>query len=396
MAPGFDGTQFPLAVISVRILLFQLPIAAFLHLFMGYLTARKSFVGPNLIGVPLSISIITVCLIMGTQSGVIGLSMANLIGVVSQVMIFIFWLPKEKFRLRFTLKFNTPEIKTGMKLLIPALLGSAVLDLNAWVDRFAASWLEEGTVAAIGFSMRLITFVQGLLIVPIAGIVFSYISEYAAKNEPEKMLDTLWRTIRVVLFVVFPIVIIAIPSGMDIVRIVYERGEFGAQATLMTGSALIWYLPSLLGYSLSVFLIRFFYALQDTKMPMICGILSVSANIPLTLVLSRVMGIAGIALSTSISVTLSALLLLLFLRRKMGPLGFGETAKDIIKMLLCSIPCVLSVLGMNYLLSGQSELLRFAASACVGGAVYLVPAFLLKEMALMELMQMLRAKLKKG
>jgi putative peptidoglycan lipid II flippase len=392
-APGFDAEQASLAVSSARIVIFELPILAILHLLVGYMTARKSFIAPNLIGIPMSIVTIVVCLTMGTKSGVTGLSIANLAGVAAQSLIFLFWIPKEKFKLTFSLDFNMPELKNSIKLVVPALIGSAVLDINAWVDRFIASLLGEGNVSAIGFSNRLITFIQGLVIVPVAGIVFSYISEYAAARDFEKMLGIFWRTVRTILFIIFPIVIISVPSTNNIVSIVYGRGEFDSQAVLLTGSALVWYLPGLFGGVLYIFLIRFFHALQDTKTPMICGVIAVGVNAALSIWLSRFMGIAGIALGTSAGGTVSAVLLLTALRRKMGPLGFMETATDILKMALCAIPCGLAVWGVGVLLSEHGVILRFAASVCAGGTVYIVFALLLKEKVLCEVIHLVKERL---
>jgi putative peptidoglycan lipid II flippase len=261
--------------------------------------------------------------------------------------------------------------------------------MNVWVDTVISTYIGEGSAAAIGFSARLLDFVYGLAVIPVTGIAFSYMSECAAKKDYQKMLEILWRTVRLMLFAIVPVVAVAVPSARDIVQIVYQRGQFTSEATLLTGSALIWYLPGLIGTAAHVFLLRVFYVLQDTKTPMLCGVASVSVNISLSIALSRTMGISGIALATSIGSALSALLLLIALRRKLGPLGFGKTAADVCKMLLCAVPCVLAVLGTRNLLSGQNELARFAACAFVGGAAYLIPAFFLKEMALADLTRLL-------
>jgi putative peptidoglycan lipid II flippase len=389
---GFNPEQSSLALTAVRICLFQLPINVFVYMFTGYLTARKSFWGPNFIGIPLSVTVAAACFLLGTDSGVTGLALANLMGVAAQMATFIIWLPKEKYKYKFSMRFNAPEVRKSVKLLVPALLGSAIYELNIWVDTVIATYLGEGSAAAIGFAARLLTFVQGLIILPLADMTFSYMSEYAAKKESDKMLGTLWGTIRITLLAVIPIVVIAIPSSRDIIRIVYQHGEFMPEATLLTSSALVWYLPSLIGTAAHAFLLRFFYVLQDTKTPMFCGAASVAVNIALSVVLSNNMGIAGVALATSIGSILSPLLLLAALRRKMGALGFGRTAIDILKIMACAVPCALAVLGMRHALSGHNSLVRFAACACTGGAAYLVSAFFLKAMALMDLLDMLKAR----
>ena len=391
IAPGFGADQTLIVISALRISLFQLPFLVAIALFSGFLTARKSFYGPNLIGVPLSIVVSTTCLILGMRRGVEGLALANLFGVVSQLLILLFWLPREKYRVMLSFRIM-PEVKEGVTLLLPALIGSAVIELNLWVDRVLASGLPEGSVASINFATRLIGLVQGLLIVPIAGIVFSVISEHAAKKETKEMLEAFWHWVRIVLFFVIPIVAIAIPASSDIVRIVYERGEFDAVATRSTSSAFVWYLPSLLSAVFYIYLIRFYYALRDTKTPMFCGAISISVNIVLSIILVRIMGIAGLALSTSVGSMLSAFLLLVFLRRKIGPLGFFSTAKSLLVMMMCAVVSLLCVLGVMYFFAAQNVLLRFAVCTLVGGSAYLALAIVSKIAVAEEALRFIRQK----
>jgi len=384
---GFEDEQASLALTATNIVLLQLPLLALVNFFVGYMTARKSFFGPNFIGFPMSIVFIGVVVVFGTESGVVGISVAALLSVVAQAVLAVVWIRKQGYRHRFSFKFNTPEIKSDMKLLVPAFFAGAVFDIKGWVDIIIATYLGEGNTAAINFAMRLISLIQGLLIIPIAAMVFSYMSEYAAKNDTKGMLDILWRTVRVILFIVLPIVVIAMPSSFDVVSIAFERGEFTYEDTLITGTALMWFLPGLLGMATYVFLVRVFYGLQDMKMPMVCGIITVAVNIGLSIWLSSVMAIGGLALATSIASTISALLLLIFLRWKIGPLGFGETARDVVKMVICAIPCLLVVFGARNLLTGQHEIIRFAGSTSAGGCAYLATAFLLKTIVMQDAIQ---------
>ena len=393
MTTGFDEQQMAFAVISVSILLFKLPFRTFVKFFSGYLNARKSFFAPKFTSIPTNVAFIAACLILGTASGIRGLSVASLIGAVVGLLIFFFWLPKEQYRYRFSMRFNTPEIRSDMKILMPALVGSALVDLKAWVDTMLATFLGEGNAAAIGFSNRLLGFVSGLFVIPLATIAYSYMSSYAAKNDTQKMLDILWKTMRVILFVVLPMIIIAVPSSFDVVQIVFERGEFSPDATLLTGTALMGYLPGLLGLSMYIFLVRFFYGLSDTRTPMISGMVAMLVNIALSIFLSQRMGIIGITLASSVGHTLSALLLLALLRRKMGRLNFRSTAISIAKMAVAAIPCAIAVLAMTHLLSSQHTIIRFAAVTVTAGSVYLVTALLLKETVAHDLLRMVKKRL---
>jgi putative peptidoglycan lipid II flippase len=375
---GFDAEHASLALTSVNIILLQLPLTAVVNFFIGYSTAKKSFLKINLIGFPMNMVVISLVLIFGTQSGVAGLSVAFLFGTLSQAIFSLIWLKTEKYRHGFSVNFKTPEIRNDIKLLLPALMSGAIYDLKAWVDTLIATYLGEGNAAAIGFAMRLSGLVQGLIVLPVANIIYSYMSEHAVKKDTQGMLDVLWKTTRVILFIILPITIIAIPSSFDVVSIAFQRGQFTSEATVLTGTALMWYLPGLLGASVSIFLFRLFFSLQDTKTPMIVGVIVMLINIALSIWLSNVMYIGGLALATSISSNITAVLLFIFIRKKIGPLGFKETATDIAKMAVCAIPCLAAAVGARHLLAGQHEIIRFGGSTIAGGALYLVSAFFLK------------------
>jgi len=139
-----------------------------------------------------------------------------------------------------------------------------------------------------------------------------------------------------------------------------------------------------------------FFSLQDTKTPMYSGVIGVAVNICLSLWLSRIMGIGGLTLATSISVTLKSMLLLVFLRRKTDQLGFGETAKDILKMAVCAVPCLIVVFTIRYYTADFHVLFRFGLTTIAAGIVYLAAAFLVKEIVVYEILDLVRKKLKLG
>ena len=387
---GFNEEEIPLALTATNIMLLQLPLLAFVNLFLGFMTARKSFFGVNAIGIPMSLAFIVAVLVFGTDSGVVGITVAALLSVVGQVVLALFWIRKEGYRHKISVKFGTPELRSDMNLLMPAFFAGGIFNLKTWVDTLIATHLAEGSAAAIGFASRLFGLVSGLLILPFAGMAFSYMSEAAAKNDTKQMMNILWKSIRIILFIVVPIVVITIPFSFDVVSIVFERGEFTPDATIMTGTALLWYMPALLGQVVFTFLMRLYYGLQDTKTPMICSIISISVNIGLSIWMSQTMGIGGLALATTIGTILSAILLLLFLRRKVGVLGFGETAKNLFKMTICAVPCVLVVLGARYLSAEQHEIIRFIISTIAGGVAYLGAAFLLRVIVVIDIIHLVK------
>ena len=390
---GFTEIDQGLTIISLNIIIFQLPLLAFSQLFVGYLTARKSFIGPNATGLPSNIIFIIVIIIAGTAGGIVWLSAAAVLSLFAQVIMLYIWSIREKYRYKFVLRPTDPEIKSDMRLLFPAVIGGGLTSIKVWISTVAAANLGEGMSAVINFSTRLLGFVTSMVILPFVGIAYSLISGHAAKNDNEKMLATLLTAIRVLLFIIIPIILISIPRGFDLVQIAYERGEFDEYATIITGEAFIWLLPGLLGVAASYLLARFFYALKDTKTPMYSSIAIIIIHTGLSLWLSQILGIIGLALAMSISSILAACFLIALLRRKLGPLGLKKTVVNILKIIISAIPCAIVSFIVGQMLMDTGAIIRFCVSASAGLFVYLLFAFILKETVIQEAIALVRKKI---
>ena len=208
----------------------------------------------------------------------------------------------------------------------------------------------------------------------------------------------LWKAIRIVLFAIFPIVAIAVPLAFDITVIVFQRGKFRSRIDV-DNKRIYMVLTWTFGYSLICFFGSCaFYSLQDTRTPMFCGIVVVIVNIILSITLSPIVGIGGIAIGTTVSNLFAACLLLLLLRKKIGHLGFFKTFIDILKMLLGSVLCTLALTctGLSNLLPGISSIIRFVICALAGGGVYILVMIVLKELVLTNLWEWLLNWLKRA
>jgi len=391
---GLDEQHADLARVPVMIMLFKLPLLTFVEFFTAYLTARKSFVGANFIGIPLSIVFMAVCFIIGAQGGATGLSIASVASIMAQLIVIFIWVSRTEYQFNFSAHFNLPEMRRDMQIFAPALLSSVLLNINVWVDTTIAVRLGEGSVTAIGFADRLLGLMGGLVIVPLSGMAYSYMSGYAAKNAINKMLQILWQSSRVMLFLILPMVAISIIFSAEIVEIVFQRGRFTPEAGDLTSLAFMWYLPALPSFAIHTLVIRFYYGIHDTKTPLYCGIVAVSVGVLLSLGLSGYMGVGGLGLASSISTGLSTILLLILLRRKIGSLGFRKTAVDFIKMGFCIIPCLLTAFAIQHLLSDAHVILRFAGGAVAGGIAYLLMAALLREMVMVDAIRVTRGYLR--
>jgi len=181
------------------------------------------------------------------------------------------------------------------------------------------------------------TLITGIFIAAITTVTYPMLSDEANKDSCNGLKNVAIHSINTILLITIPATIGMIILANPLVRILFQRGAFDSNATYMTSGALVFYTIGLSGVALSSLLNNVYYSLQDTKTPMKNSFICVAINIVLNLILIRIMQHRGLALATSISVIISAILLIYGLRKKIGPLGFMKAFKCGIKSLTASI-----------------------------------------------------------
>jgi putative peptidoglycan lipid II flippase len=157
----------------------------------------------------------------------------------------------------------------------------------------------------------------------------------------EGLKQTLKDAISIVSLLIIPATIGAMAFSNEIVNLLFGRGAFTVEAIKMTGDALFYYSVGMIAYGLRDILSRAFYSLKDTKTPVITATIAVILNIVLNLILSRYIGIGGLALATSISSIVATVSLFFILRRRIGALGIKGLTMSVGKNVLASLIMVL-------------------------------------------------------
>jgi putative peptidoglycan lipid II flippase len=230
------------------------------------------------------------------------------------------------------LHFKQPEVVKIAKLMVPAILGLAVYELNIMVDTLLASTLPEGSISYLYYGNRLVQLPLGVFAVALAVVLLPTLSGHAAKGELKELVQTVSFSIRLILFITIPATIGLIILREPIVNTLWERGEFFQASTQGTALALLYYSIGLCAYSGIKIIVPAFYSLQDTKTPAKIGIYSMILNIVLNLILMGPLQHGGLALATSLSALFNAVLLTYFLRKRLGLLGGKKILQATIKM----------------------------------------------------------------
>ena len=308
-APKLDLETRELASTILRIVQFTVVASGFVELNNARLQVHNSYYVPLIMGFVSNFTIIFYMLFF--NEGVINLSWFIVIAAILQILIQLPYLVK--YMLNFKLKFDFKDeslLKLG-KIVTPIIIGTAVYEVNVMVDKILASGLPIGSISALTYANKIVLLVTSVISASIGTIFFSSMSKLFNEASLDRFRELLLKTLRITLIVSIPATVIFIFYRYDIIKIVFERGFFDASATEMTAIAFGFYSIALFAFALKEVLNKTFYSMKNTKIVMINGIIGVIINIILNVILTPIMGIAGLALATSIATIITAGLLLI-------------------------------------------------------------------------------------
>ncbi len=396
IAPGFlkDPEKFSNTVLLTRIMFPFLLFISLAALTMGALNARGVFFVPALAPAFLNIVIIicVVTLSMQFADPIVAVAIGVTVGGLVQFLIQMPSFFKKGYGLftahgsRLTTKeFRHPGVKRIGMLILPATAGMAVAQINIFISTILASYLPEGSITYLYYSMRLIQFPIGIFGVAMAMAVLPALSEHSVKGEIEKVKEDFSFALRLLFFITVPAMIGLIALNVQIVSTLFQRGKFDYLATIGTSDALMF-------YSLGIWAIvgvrvvtSTFYSMQDTKTPVKIAAAAMLINIILSLLLMGPMKHNGLAFANAIASCCNFMLLFYFLRKKLGSIGTKTILNSFVKILSASV-----IMGAAGWFIARGEIWKlsgygFQKAAHLGGAiivcvcVYLAVCHLLKS-----------------
>lgn len=223
------------------------------------------------------------------------------------------------------------EIKRLVAVFLPLLLGNAIYEVNSIVDGQIATSLEAGRASVLSYGATINDMVVGVLITSVSTVLFSNFSTWIAKGEIENVERSLQKSIEYLTLLLLPVMVMCFFAGDQIITLFYGRGSFGEQEIKLTYGVVIGYAAGFVFQAARANLIKVYYAFQDSRKPMMNGLLAICLNIVLSICLSKIIGIAGVALATSISMFFVTCLLLVGVKRYLPKFGIKHCGKEICK-----------------------------------------------------------------
>ena len=377
-ASGFSRETLELAIKFTRISIVGIYFVANINIFASFLQIHKNYIIPALLGFPMNLVIIA-SLFISTKTNIYVIAIGSVLATASQLLLLIPFVRKTGYRYQPVLNLKDEHIKTMIIIALPVIAGQSVNQINVLVDRTLASGIAVGGISALNYANRLNGFVQGLFVASISTVLYPMISKMAAENNIKGLKSSISEAISIINLLVIPATIGAMIFSKEIVTLLFGRGAFTPEAIDMTGGALFYYSIGMIAFGLRDILSRAFYALQDTKTPMINATIAVVINIILNIVLSKYLGIGGLALATSIAAIVGTLLLFITLRRKIGGFGLKEITKSFIKISIASILMGFIALGsFNFLIQNIRENLALILAIGIGALAYAILIYFMK------------------
>ncbi len=400
IAPGFIQIpeKFQLTVTLNQIIFPYLFFMGLFALCMGILNSHRHFFAPAIAPIFLNISIIfSVFLFYHTfQIPVMTLALGVLAGGVIQFLFQIPFLWKKRITFRLNFNYRHPAIKRIGLLMVPGMIGTAVYQLNVFVDTIFASFLPSGSVSYLFFADRLLEFPLGIFAIAVGMASLPSLSKLASQEKMEEFRETLSFSFRLVSFISVPAMVGLIALKTPIINLLFQRGLFDYNATEKTALALLFYSVGLWAIAGSRTIVPAFYSLQDTWTPLKIALICLAANIIFNAIFIIPLKHAGLALATSLSSTLNLILLSKKLGSKLGGGDIKKNIKSLLRIIGCSLPMgfiafLICSLG-TWSTTGHAgvKIMLLLSGIVTGLGIYLACSYWMKNEEMLFLLRMIK------
>lgn len=382
ITPGFSADAQLNTATLTRIMFLSPLFLGISGVLGGVLQSFRRFFIYSLAPIFYNLGIIVGAIWFSTWWGLAGLAWGVVLGAALHLLIQIPAVLALGFRPSLKINFrDQATIKIG-RLMIPRTLSLAISQLDLLVLTIIASGLTAGSLTVFNLANNLQSFPVGIFGVSLAIAAFPTLAQYA--SDKEKLEASFSSTIRQIFFFVIPATVFLITLRAQIIRVVLGSGAFTWQDTILTMNVLAFFSISLFAQASIPLIVRVFYAKHDSKTPFYLGMFTVAVDIVLCLILSKRMGVAGLALAYSISSILNFLLLWIYLQLKVGSLGITKIIRSTIKFSLASVGAGLTIQLMKITILPFIDMTRFSGvftqlsvAVITGGLAYLLICYLL-------------------
>lgn len=311
------------------------------------------------------------------------------IGSFLSILPEIFILYKRGFRYKFNFGIDK-DIKIMLKLTLSAAIVAGVRELNVLCDKAIGSLLPSGSITVLSYASKITVVAVGLISTSISVVGFSNIAKYKAQNNQRGVLKSIVESCNLVNFLLIPMMFYLILFSNEIISLLFKGNSFGESEVILTSQLMVIYAIGLIGYGFQDVFTRALHAHKIIKCTIKISVIMVVVNISLNFALYRVLGVYGVALSTSISIISIIPILFIDVRKYIGKFNIKSMAIEIGKNISSSIITVIIGIILKNVLVLNSVLLAFLIQSVICVFIYLVISIFLKTEAICNLLKDLK------
>lgn len=402
-APGFEGEILDLTVTLSQVLFPILILLGVSGIVVGILNSYDRFGAFAISPLFWNLTIILVLVVLEPmfegRDRIYAYAIAILVGTAVQLLIPAWDLRHTPFRFSLSFDWRHPGVRRVLVLMLPVTISLGLINFNLLINSFFGSLVSHQAPAAIDKAFRIYQLPQGIFSVAIATVLFPTLARFASAGAIDDLRATMANGMRQILFVLVPAAASILALSEPMIRLVYQRGEFGAAETTLVATALFWFAFSLPTNGLYLLQTRTFFSLQKPWQATALATIDLVVSALAALALYAPFGVGGIVAGTGIGTTVAVVAQAVILRRRFGGLELRRLFSTAVRITIAAA----ALAGVGYMvwdvldqalgrgLAGQIVSLGFGLGA--GLAVYLSVAKLLR---VAELEQMSRLLLRRG
>lgn len=322
-----------------------------------------------------------------------------LVGTLVQLLIPAWDLRHTPYRFGLSFDWRHPGVRRVLLLMLPVTISLGLINFNALINSFFGGLISEEAPAAIDKAFRLYQLPQGIFSVAVATVLFPALARFANAGQLDDLRRTLANGMRQILFVLVPAAAAILALSEPMIRLVYQRGEFGPAETTLVATALFWFAFSLPTNGLYLLQTRTFFSIQRPWRATALAVIDLVVSALAALALYGPFGVGGVVAGTGIGTTAAVIAQAVMLRREFGGL-------ELRRLLLTSAQITIAsaaLAGVSWVVWDlldealgrglAAQIVSLGGGLALGAVAYLAVARLLR---IAELDQILRLVLRRG
>lgn len=379
--PGFSPEEVVLTARLTRIMLLTPLFFTIGSIAGGVGNATQRFSGIALAPVIYNLGILGGIYFLAPHYGVVGVAWGVTCGAFFNMLVQLPPLIKAGYHYVVPTQLWSPQLKEMITLSLPRIFGMSVMQLSLLVDTIIASTLTAGSITIINFAINLESLPMSIVGISIAVVSFGTLAHHAADGNLKALADEVRLNLRRILMLLIPITLGMFVLRYQIVSLIFKRGLFTAEDATITATTLGIFLGGLVWVGMIYLLGRGFYAMKNTKTPVIISATAVALNMILSLFFTKVLHLDtyGLALANSLADFVNATLLIIFLSRKLKTSVLD--LREALKYSVSAIIMAFAAYGVSTL--SQNVLTQAITATCAGIVVYAGMGILLKSEEIM-------------